>query len=192
MHIRVSGLRRSMRLRAIEFKGGKCSRCGYVGCAEAFDFHHRDPSQKDFQISSGNTKNWDSVVAELEKCDLLCANCHRTLHSELRAESRSAQQAFLMQGKAALAVQRGLRALEKAPLYRLKPDPNNARGTKILWPDRETLEKMVRELSALKTAKILGVSDSAVGDRCRMLGIPTNKRGQWAKKQKNSRIGSSG
>ena len=64
------------KLRAVEYKGGKCQRCGYSAYYGALEFHHRDPSQKDFTIGHVNRK-WDNIVAELDKCDLLCANCHR-------------------------------------------------------------------------------------------------------------------
>ena len=61
--------------------GGKCSKCGYDKCIGAFDFHHKDRSQKDFSISvSGKTRSWEKLRMELEKCELLCANCHREHH----------------------------------------------------------------------------------------------------------------
>ena len=79
--------RRLMRLKAIEHAGGKCIRCGYNKYPEVLEFHHRDPSQKDFNVSSkGHSRSWERVKAEIEKCDLLCANCHR----ELRVEQKLA------------------------------------------------------------------------------------------------------
>jgi hypothetical protein len=78
----VSRRRAEIRRRAIEYLGGKCQRCGYAECPEALDFHHRDAARKDFGISSrGYTRSWDRVRAELDKCDLLCANCHREIHA---------------------------------------------------------------------------------------------------------------
>jgi hypothetical protein len=53
--------RRRTKKRAIEYKGGKCQRCGYNRCVEALDFHHLDPSQKDFRISNGNNRAWDKT-----------------------------------------------------------------------------------------------------------------------------------
>jgi len=75
--------RRRLKRKAIEHKGGKCEECGYNKCADAMDFHHIDPTEKDFQIG-GSTRSWEKVVTELDKCKLLCANCHRELHSVLR------------------------------------------------------------------------------------------------------------
>ena len=68
---------------AIEYKGGKCEKCGYSRCMEALEFHHCDPTQKDFSISSkGYTRSWDKVRSELDKCMMLCANCHREFHAQ--------------------------------------------------------------------------------------------------------------
>lgn len=58
-----------------------CIECGetHPGC---LDFHHRDPSQKKADISKTHLKGWslDRVKQEIEKCDILCSNCHRKLH----------------------------------------------------------------------------------------------------------------
>ncbi len=76
---------------AVEFKGGKCQMCGYNRCIEALEFHHTDASQKDFGLSDkGYTRSWIKIQAEIEKCVLVCANCHRELHAQtqLSAEKR--------------------------------------------------------------------------------------------------------
>lgn len=72
------------KLKAVKYKGGKCERCGYDKCIDAFDFHHLDPAEKDFGIGSGNTYSWDTIKAELDKCIMLCATCHREVHYELK------------------------------------------------------------------------------------------------------------
>jgi predicted HNH restriction endonuclease len=74
--------RKELRDRAIAYLGGKCRICGYDKCPAAFDFHHIDPMGKDFNISSGLT-SWDRIVPELDKCVLLCSNCHREVHDGL-------------------------------------------------------------------------------------------------------------
>lgn len=74
--------RRKVKLMAIEYKGNKCINCGYDKCVDALEFHHRDPNEKDFSLSNkGHCRSWKEVRKELDKCDLLCANCHRELHS---------------------------------------------------------------------------------------------------------------
>lgn len=65
----------------IDYKGGKCQKCNYNKCFAALEFHHLDPTKKDFTI--GHLKNHsfkNSIKEELDKCILVCANCHREIH----------------------------------------------------------------------------------------------------------------
>lgn len=66
---------------AVKLKGGKCSRCGWVGALAGFEFHHLDPSKKEFGVGKLAQKSWKVIKKELEKCILLCANCHRIEHA---------------------------------------------------------------------------------------------------------------
>ena len=66
---------------ALEYKGGKCYVCQYDRCSQALEFHHTDSSTKDFTISSGHTRSWERMKKEIDKCILLCANCHREVHA---------------------------------------------------------------------------------------------------------------
>lgn len=60
-------------------KSKECSKCGekryYL-----LDFHHIDSTKKDFQISQGESRGWNKIQLELEKCVPLCSNCHREFH----------------------------------------------------------------------------------------------------------------
>jgi hypothetical protein len=64
----------------VGYKGGKCEFCGYNKCIEALEFHHIDETTKEFTIS-GSTKSLEKQKKEADKCYMLCANCHRELHS---------------------------------------------------------------------------------------------------------------
>lgn len=87
----VKKRRKKVRQMAIAYLGGRCSRCGYARCSEAMEFHHRDSSKKDFGISSrGYTRSWKRVREELDKCLLLCANCHREIHANLQLQRETA------------------------------------------------------------------------------------------------------
>src|SRR3989344_8353294 len=80
----VSKRRRKIKAMAIEYKGGKCNICGYNKYAGALDFHHIDEKTKKFDLSSkGLTRSWEKTKVEVEKCLLLCANCHREIHAGL-------------------------------------------------------------------------------------------------------------
>jgi len=78
----VSKRRRKIREMAVKAKGGKCQVCGYATWQGSLEFHHLDPKKKDFSISvDGTTRSWERVRNEIEKCILLCANCHREVHA---------------------------------------------------------------------------------------------------------------
>ncbi len=78
----VDKRRKKIRQMAVEYKGGKCEICGYNNSIQALEFHHVDASQKEFGISAaGLTRAWSRVQKELDKCVMLCANCHREVHA---------------------------------------------------------------------------------------------------------------
>lgn len=66
--------------KSVLYLGGKCIKCGYSKSLAALDFHHTDPNKKDWKPSRLMSYRWEIVKAELDKCELLCANCHRELH----------------------------------------------------------------------------------------------------------------
>lgn len=49
------------------------------------DFHHKDPSTKEFEISNivGRGQSWNTILEEIEKCVCICSNCHRKIHAGL-------------------------------------------------------------------------------------------------------------
>lgn len=73
-----------MKKRCVSWFGGACAHCGFITDVLAvYDFHHLDPSKKDFNLARlSTTVDWEKVVAELSKCVMLCANCHRTHHAQ--------------------------------------------------------------------------------------------------------------
>jgi hypothetical protein len=64
-----------------------CIRCG-ENDPVTLDFHHRDPEEKDFGFNEIRYFGWSikRLLGEIEKCDVLCANCHRKLHRDLRQQ----------------------------------------------------------------------------------------------------------
>ncbi len=82
--IAVTKRRRKLKNLAIQYKGGKCMFCGYSKCNGALDFHHLDGSKKEFSLSvRGLTRSWKKIQQEVDKCLLVCANCHREIHAGL-------------------------------------------------------------------------------------------------------------
>lgn len=85
---RLSYLRRRanrgrLRLKAIEYKGGECVNCGFDRHQAAFEFHHKDGT-KEFNWPALSMRDWSVVKYELDKCTLLCGNCHRVEHKTVR------------------------------------------------------------------------------------------------------------
>lgn len=75
------------KVKGILMKGGKCSICGieYDGAnGSIFDFHHEDPNEKDTNIAPllRSKELSEELIKELNKCILVCSNCHRKIHSE--------------------------------------------------------------------------------------------------------------
>lgn len=69
---------------AVKLLGSKCVKCGWSGNILAFEFHHlRD---KEFNVSGASNKSWVVLRKEVEKCELLCSNCHRIEHSNRNEE----------------------------------------------------------------------------------------------------------
>lgn len=68
------------KLKLVEIKGGKCKCCGFDRHYSALEFHHLDPSKKEFNLSITNN-GWNKLLKEADKCILLCSNCHRMVHA---------------------------------------------------------------------------------------------------------------
>ena len=71
--------RKNHKEKCISYKGNKCSICGYDKCIAALEFHHINPEEKEFNFNMPQS-NWRITKLELDKCILLCSNCHRELH----------------------------------------------------------------------------------------------------------------
>jgi hypothetical protein len=66
-----------------EYKASKgCAICGEKD-PRCLDLHHKDPSEKEFAISQGCGYSPTRLIKEMEKCVVLCSNCHRKLHRPL-------------------------------------------------------------------------------------------------------------
>lgn len=70
---------------AVDFLGGKCSRCQQSFPLVCYDFHHMDPKEKDHFPCRLLQGNREKLKAEIIKCELVCANCHRLIHFQEEA-----------------------------------------------------------------------------------------------------------
>lgn len=72
-------LRWAKKIMATNLLGGKCKKCGNDDVF-VLEFHHIDPNEKDEEIQDIRGKQWSSIKKEIEKCELLCRNCHSETH----------------------------------------------------------------------------------------------------------------
>jgi 5-methylcytosine-specific restriction endonuclease McrA len=80
----VKKRRKKLKSLSIAYMGGSCQNCGYLKCEGALEFHHKDSKEKDFGIAQGGyTRGWEYLKKELDKCIMLCSNCHREEHERL-------------------------------------------------------------------------------------------------------------
>lgn len=68
----------SKKIKAIELLGGKCEECGEIK-PWLLQFHHKNPNQKEFDITHIKTYRWSILEKEIKKCKLVCSNCHRKI-----------------------------------------------------------------------------------------------------------------
>lgn len=76
----VSRSRHRLKQKMVDYLGGSCKKCGFNKCISALHFHHVDPTTKSFTISGSHTRKWSILQEELDKCILICANCHAEEH----------------------------------------------------------------------------------------------------------------
>ena len=68
----------------VEYKGGSCVICGYNNYMGALEFHHLNPKEKDFNLAHMKKYTFDEKIKnELDKCVLVCSNCHREVHANI-------------------------------------------------------------------------------------------------------------
>lgn len=80
---------REIKKKAVEFMGGKCSCCGFDKHPAALQFHHLDPTEKEVSWNKLRLRSWEKIVTELNKCIILCANCHSIEHSKSKYDNTS-------------------------------------------------------------------------------------------------------
>jgi hypothetical protein len=187
---RVVEWRRRTKIRAVVYRGGRCVVCGYSRYFGGLAFHHLDDEKKEATVSQmmANPKAWSTIMKELDKCALLCHNCHSEVHGgvlDLRMHLfRSPSPA-----EGVRLLKRWWETLPDNERKHLRPPHPSLsqqvcplcggtkdrkaktcavcrdRRSKINWPDSARLLQMVQETSYLAVGRELGVSDNAVRKR---------------------------
>lgn len=171
----------------IKLFGGKCCICGFDLFQEALEFHHVNPEEKEFSVASSNMKNLEAQLQELKKCVLVCANCHRGIHSsyytipedweslynEEWADTLRQKLEQTQHGKLFHCKKCGKEITRKAQ-YCAECYANLIRCTER--PTREELKDLIRHETFVHIGQMYGVSDNAIRKWCKVVNLPTKKR----------------
>ncbi len=166
---------RRKRIKGILIKnlGGYCCCCGYDRCNGALEFHHIDPKDKKFTFGSMVSKSLQAITEEIQKCVLVCSNCHKEVHDGLIILPINAprlSENFVLEGWKKYTVSKysnydfcsicGDRKLKKRKYCSLECSGISQR--KVDRPDKEQLQRLIDSNTWTKMGEMYGVSDSSV------------------------------
>ena len=175
----VSKLRRRFgKIKAINYLGGKCNRCGYAITDDnfaAFEFHHPDDN-KDLEIGSILNRKWETIEEELKKCELLCSNCHRISHSDYGNTTlmQAVKDKYVKENK-----------ISNVKINILKEENNKTGvvggGVDVLIDDSD-LKDFINANSVVRVANKFGVSPYVITKICRDKNIKIPDKHYLSKK----------
>ena len=175
----VKRWRKNTKHRLLQAMGAKCVVCSYDKCDAVLDFHHLDPTQKDFSLGAARAsiKNWKFLVEEVKKCVILCCRCHREYHEGLIEIPKNIPSFDeKLENYKELARQE---LMDECPICGTMKNKGNTTcslkcGAKIRYKiDWNTvdLKALYGTMSVVKLAEQLGVSDNAIHKRLKKLGL---------------------
>lgn len=179
---------KSQYLNEVKSKHG-CAKCG-EGRFYLLDFHHTDPNQKEFALSHSIQKNYSytRIVAEVNKCIVLCSNCHREFHY-LNGVEGGLNALELYLGRDIITLNE---VHEEKKCARTKSccdcgipisitaNRCNSCASKLKITDkpidRESLKLKIRTESFTSIGKEFNVTDNTIRKWCKHYNLPTLKR----------------
>ena len=169
----------------IKICGDKCALCGYDKIPQALEFHHIDPMQKSYGIGeNGVCHSLETDLAEIKKCLLVCANCHREIHSGLYSEEELwKKQVFNEQyvqtlqeekqvGKEYFCKQCNAKITKYSSSGLCAECSHKTRRT-VNRPDRNELKFLIRTKPFTQIGIQYGVTDNTIRKWCKAEGLPT-------------------
>ena len=183
----VSDFRRRRKENLLKVAGDKCNICNYSKAISALEFHHIDPTKKEYSIASkGTCHNIQQDLLEVQKCILVCANCHREIHEGLYSNEFLLEKQIYDEDYA-----KTLTTLKKdITINCSKCGAQIARDTltglcgkcarlasrKCEHPTREELKELLQKYSFTELGRMYGVSDNSVRKWCIKYNLPHRKR----------------
>lgn len=173
--------RKRTKQRMVDAFDGKCGICGYNKCKEALEFHHIDPTKKDFTISKNKFNNWEKLVKELKKCICICSNCHKEIHNEIIKIPIDVKK--FNENYNEYRVEKEINYIECPVCKKLMEDTRNYCSMDCFNKIREKvdwkifdLNKMILTSSILEISKIVGVSNTSIQKRLKKLNLPFKRK----------------
>ena len=179
----VKDFRQRLKERAIYVMGNKCACCGYNKCIQALEFHHLNPEEKDFSFGSNTNRSWVDTRNELQKCILVCANCHREIHYGL-IDNSLLKSSF--DDKRAKEIDKLVDDVKTHKIYYCKicgkevwrgnkycPDCAAKIRRKVERPTRQQLKELIRTTPFTKIGEFFGVSDNTIRKWCKAENLPS-------------------
>lgn len=160
--------------------GGKCAICGYNRCIGALQFHHINPDEKEYGLSSGNCHSWENDIKESKKCILVCSNCHQEIHMGLITDILKTS---FNQEK---CDEKSLEKLDHPSYCKNcgKKITTGANYCKECWPlirrkaerpSREELKQLIRTKNFCEIGREFGLTDNAIRKWCDGYSLPRRK-----------------
>lgn len=189
-------------------RGGKCENCSYNVCFRALEFHHVNQDTKEFGVGCQDAIiDIDKMLAESNKCVLLCANCHREAHAGILNLSSFVLFEFMVEDyfslfpvEIDLPIFKPRRPRNSLPTKYSCPncqkftkratlckncsakETGARRSALISWPANDILKNLVWQKTLTQIGKDLGVSMTCVLKKCKKENISTPASGYWTGK----------
>lgn len=157
---------------AINLFGGKCASCGYDRNYAALEFHHLDSNAKDMDWSKLRRQAWPSIIEELQKCTLLCANCHREAHNPQAFTKEMAECNPILQTKVCPTGKCKICQCEVYGTQYCSRTCSAVARRHVKRPKKEELQELMTHTSMVDLGRKYGVSDNAIRKWAKSYKIP--------------------
>ena len=177
----VKNFRTRLKERAVYVMGGKCQCCGYDKCIQALEFHHINPNEKEFSFGDNTNRSWKDTREELQKCILLCANCHREAHFGMIEENKLISSFSEDRALEIDSLIEEVKSYNTCKMCGAKIGASSECCNKCAHikarvaerPNREELKKLIRSIPFTQIGKQFGVTDNSIRKWCKSMNLPS-------------------